>query len=91
MQTSPQAIQLEMLSAESMWRRRGRKPYGYRSEELPILNRMFSLRVHGFGFDRIAEKLNAESLPSRDGKMWHGLVVNRILSRMTGRRLPLAG
>jgi len=50
-------------------------------EELKILARMRTLRAAGLGFDRIAAKLNAEQLPTRTGKRWHGVVVNRILTR----------
>jgi hypothetical protein len=43
---------------------------------------MRELRARGLGFDRIAEALNDDRIPSRDGKAWHGLVVNRILARV---------
>jgi hypothetical protein len=35
----------------------------------------------GLGFDHIAAQLNAEGVPTRTGKPWHGVVVNRILIR----------
>jgi hypothetical protein len=34
-----------------------------------------------FGFDRIATRLNEEGIPTRTGRPWHGVVVNRILTR----------
>jgi hypothetical protein len=37
------------------------------------------LRAQGLGFDRLAEKLNAEAVKTRSGKIWHGRVVNRIV------------
>ncbi len=41
---------------------------------------MKSLREKGLGFDRIAAELNRQGIPTRSGKLWHGIVVNRILS-----------
>jgi hypothetical protein len=48
-----------------------------------ILDRLKALRAGGLGFDRIAARMNEEHIPSRTGKLWHGVVVNRIL---TGKR-----
>ena len=61
----------------------GRKPFGYYEGETTALERLKSLRAEGLGFDRIAARMNEEHIPSRTGKPWHGLVVNRIL---TGKR-----
>jgi DNA invertase Pin-like site-specific DNA recombinase len=61
----------------------GRKPYGYYEGEAAAVGRMKALRAEGMGFDRIAAKLNAEGVPTRTGKPWHGVVINRI---MTGKR-----
>jgi DNA invertase Pin-like site-specific DNA recombinase len=61
----------------------GRKPFGYFQGEAEALARMKALRDEGMGFDRIAAGLNAENIPTRTGKPWHGVVVNRIL---TGKR-----
>jgi DNA invertase Pin-like site-specific DNA recombinase len=58
----------------------GRKPYGYYEGEAEALERMKSLRVEGLGFDRIAARLNDEHIPTRTGRPWHGVVVNRILT-----------
>jgi hypothetical protein len=55
----------------------GRKPYGYYDGEATALDRI------GLGFDRLAARLNQEGVPTRTGKPWHGVVVNRIL---TGKR-----
>jgi len=42
---------------------------------------MKALRAEGLGFDRIADKLNEEGIPTRTtGKLWHGVVINRILT-----------
>jgi DNA invertase Pin-like site-specific DNA recombinase len=61
----------------------GRKPYGYYEGESVALKRLKALRAEGLGFDRIAARLNEEGIPTRTGKPWHGVVVNRIL---TGKR-----
>ena len=58
----------------------GRKPFGFYEGEPEALERIKALRAEGLGFDRIAAKLNAEGVPTRTGKRWHGVVVNRILS-----------
>ncbi|MGI9070490.1 MAG: recombinase family protein [Bryobacteraceae bacterium] len=58
----------------------GRKPFGYYKGENTAITRMKQLRAEGFGFDRIAARLNAEQIPTRTGKPWHGFVVNGILS-----------
>ena len=61
----------------------GRKPYGYYEGEAEALDRLKALRAEGLGFDRIAARLNDEHIPTRTGRPWHGVVVNRIL---TGKR-----
>lgn len=58
----------------------GRKPFGYYEGESGALRRMQALRSESLGFDRIAARLNAEGVPTRTGKPWHGIVVNRILT-----------
>jgi DNA invertase Pin-like site-specific DNA recombinase len=58
----------------------GRKPFGHYEGEEEILGRLKTLRAEGLGFDRIAAKLNEEGVPTRTGKPWHGVVVNRILT-----------
>lgn len=61
----------------------GRKPYGFFDGEADVLKRIRALRAEGLGYDRLAARLNAEGVPTRTGKAWHGVVVNRIL---TGKR-----
>ena len=61
----------------------GRKPYGYYEGECATLERLKTLRAKGLGFDRIAARMNQEGIPTRTGKPWHGVVINRIL---TGKR-----
>jgi DNA invertase Pin-like site-specific DNA recombinase len=58
----------------------GRKPFGHYEGESVALERLKELRATGMGFDRIAAKLNEEGVPTRTGKPWHGVVVNRILA-----------
>ena len=58
----------------------GRKPFGYFEGEATALNRIKVLRAEGLGFDRIAARTNQEHVPTRTGKPWHGVVVNRILT-----------
>lgn len=57
----------------------GRKPFGERPDEQSAIARMRDLRDEGLGFDRIAQRLNSEGVPTRTGKPWHGFTVNRIL------------
>jgi DNA invertase Pin-like site-specific DNA recombinase len=58
----------------------GRKPFGHYPGELAALERMMALRAEGLGFDRIAARLNAEGIPTRSGKPWHGFTVNGIIT-----------
>lgn len=66
----------------------GRKRFGYYVGEAGIIAKMETLRATGLGFDTIANRLNAEGVPSRSGKMWSGVVVNRILTRTAQGRDP---
>ncbi|HEY1946487.1 MAG TPA: recombinase family protein [Bryobacteraceae bacterium] len=59
----------------------GRKPYGYYDGELATVERMKALRDTGLGFDRIAAQMNSEGIETRTRGRWHGLMINRILSR----------
>src|ERR1017187_2643819 len=61
----------------------GRKPFGRDEAERAALERMRALRAEGLGFDRIAERLSTEGVPTRTGKRWHGVVINRILTCRT--------
>jgi len=58
----------------------GRKPYGFFEGEAEVVKRIRTLRAEGLGFDRVAAKLNTEGVPTRTGKPWHGVVINRILA-----------
>ena len=56
----------------------GRKPYGEREGEQPILARICTLRNKGVSLDTIAATLNAEGLKARSGKPWFGSTLNKI-------------
>ena len=58
----------------------GAKPYGEFEGEAVVVERMKTLRAEGLGFDRIAERLNAEGIEPRRGERWWGLTVNKILT-----------
>ena len=58
----------------------GRKPFGRDEAERAAVEQMQALRKEGVSFDRIAERLNAEGVPTRTGRRWYGVVINRILS-----------
>ena len=61
-----------------------RKAYGYYQGESEVIERMKALRAEGLGFDRIADKLNADGIPLRVGKKWWGKTINGILSAQNG-------
>jgi hypothetical protein len=63
----------------------GRKPFGFYEGESAALERARALRFQGLGFDWIAAQMNQERIPTRTGRPWHCIVINRIL---TGRRGP---
>jgi DNA invertase Pin-like site-specific DNA recombinase len=65
----------------------GRKPFGRDEAEQAAMERMKVLRAEGLAFDRIAERLNVEGVPTRTGKWWHGVVINRILTGGTRSRV----
>jgi DNA invertase Pin-like site-specific DNA recombinase len=65
----------------------GRKPFGQDKAEKAATDRMRALRGEGLAFDKIAARLNSEGVPTRTGKRWHGVVINRILTGATRARL----
>lgn len=69
-----------MRKRASEGRCEGRKPFGRSEAERAAMDRMKALRAEGLAFDRIAERLNVEGVPTRTGKRWHGVVINRILT-----------
>jgi len=49
---------------------------------------MQAVRNEDLGFDRFAARLNAEGVPTRTSKPWHGVVINRILTAASHHRNP---
>jgi len=74
------ALAARMRKRAKEGRCEGRKPFGYYEGEAAALDRMKALRAEGLGFDRIAARLNDEHVPTRTGRPWHGVVLNRILT-----------
>ena len=59
----------------------GQKPYGALPGEQTIVDSIIMLRKKGLSFVRVADCLNTEGLKPRNGGVWHGTVVRRILNR----------
>ena len=59
----------------------GQKPYTHQDGGKDALQRVLALRNTGLGFDKIAQHLNAESIPTKHGKQWHGSSVRLILKQ----------
>jgi DNA invertase Pin-like site-specific DNA recombinase len=57
----------------------GRKPYGTRTGESEVIERMKQLRKPGMAVDRIAETLNVEGIKPRAGQKWYATSVYRVL------------
>jgi hypothetical protein len=76
----------ENSSSEPRGRRQGRKPFGFFEGESEAIVKMRLLREKGLGFDRIAAELNKQGVPTRSRKVWHGVVVNRILAARSDRQ-----
>lgn len=64
----------------------GRKPFGFYEGEGKAIGRMKALRAEGLGFDRIAARMNADGIPTRNRGHWHGLMVNRILKAQQAQK-----
>jgi site-specific DNA recombinase len=59
----------------------GRKPFGFRDGEQPVLEQMRTLRAGGLSYRKIAARLNDQELAPRAGKSWHAYSVQKILRR----------
>jgi DNA invertase Pin-like site-specific DNA recombinase len=59
----------------------GRKPFGQREGEQDIIARIQKLAARGMNYTQIADKLNAEGLPTRANGQWFPATVSRILAR----------
>jgi hypothetical protein len=60
----------------------GRKPFGSRVGEDRGVQRIRQLRSEGLSVRAVAERLNAEGIPSRGGKSWSFGSVGRIALRI---------
>lgn len=59
----------------------GRKPYGATPDEQAILRRMRAFRRHGCTYQQIADRLNREGIPTKDGGQWSRAQAWRALNR----------
>jgi len=59
----------------------GIRPYGDKPGEPETLKTIQSLRSSGLSCDKIAESLNADGVPARQGGKWNGATINKILKR----------
>ena len=59
----------------------GAKAFGSSDAHRPTVDRILSLRSTGMAVDKIAERLNAEGLPSKTGGRWYGSSVRNVLHR----------
>jgi DNA invertase Pin-like site-specific DNA recombinase len=59
----------------------GRPFYGHYDGEQNVIARMRELRATGLTYDRVAERMNAEGLPTRSRGRWHAMMVHRVLKR----------
>jgi DNA invertase Pin-like site-specific DNA recombinase len=63
----------------------GQRPYSYTKDGQIALNRIQALRAQGLGFDKIAQHLRAEQVPTkRTGTIWHGSSVRSMLLSTDG-------
>jgi hypothetical protein len=69
----------------------GRKRFGEKDGEQPILDRMKALRANGVHLNTIASILNGEGVPCRmahKGKVWKASTIQTILTRKAEKREP---
>jgi DNA invertase Pin-like site-specific DNA recombinase len=59
----------------------GAKPFGSLPGEKEVLERMFTLRNEGHTVRDIADTLNEDKYPTRNGRPWHFSSVAKILAR----------
>lgn len=79
-------VSRDRLSRKRGGRIEGRKPFGTRPGETEILKRIRALRRKRKGtgrmsFQRIADTLNDEALPTRQGGLWAAATIRGILTR----------
>lgn len=65
----------------------GRRPYGDTKEEQSVIRRIRAMRrkrrngMKGMTLQAIADRLNSEGVPTKDGLQWRPAQIHRILSR----------
>jgi len=59
----------------------GRPFFGHYDGEQAVIVRMKELRAAGLTYDRVAEQMNVEGLPTRARGRWHAMMVHRVLKR----------
>lgn len=55
--------------------------FGSRPWEREVVDQMVALREAGIGYSAIAHRLNAESVPTNRGGLWHPCTVQSVLKR----------
>lgn len=59
----------------------GRKPFGHRAGEQNVIHHILVLAGQGMNYSEIADRLNAEGVPTRANGAWYAATVSRILNR----------
>ena len=65
----------------------GRKPYGHTPDEQAVIRRIRAMRrkrrngLKGMTLKSIADRLNSEGIPTKDGLLWRPAQIHRILTR----------
>jgi DNA invertase Pin-like site-specific DNA recombinase len=70
----------------------GRKAYGFRANEKPVIERIVKLRREGLPLEAIATSLNTVGIdgtpvPTRAEKQWSAVQVNRVLARASEMKI----
>jgi len=71
----------QRLKAKTGIAHEGAKPFGFYEGEVPVLERMKTLRSSGMGYDKIAAALNEVGIRPRRGSKWYPFSVSKILSK----------
>lgn len=65
----------------------GRRPYGHTPDEQAVIRRIRAMRrrrrngMKGMTLQAIADRLNSEGIPTKDGLCWRPVQIHRILTR----------
>lgn len=68
----------------------GQKPFGHYEVEAETLRHIHDLRSQGLHFHIIADRLNAERLPTRSGRPWSGQVIAKMMRRKSAHEITVA-